>query len=214
MLLRASPATFLIFFSLVQSGCGADVGTLDEDSGNVTSEDNPNEVMTTLRLTFSPSSGAETFTATWADPELDGEPTIDTIVLSTDETYSVTLEVLNELEEPVEDVTPEILQEMDEHQVFFTGSAVIGPSNTNNPDAIIEQRYNDADNNGYPIGLSNTIIVNESGTGILRVLLRHMPKVNGSLVKTGDLASVMDTSGATSLPGSTDINVEFDVITQ
>ena len=50
-----------------------------------------------------------------------------------------------------------------------------------------------------------------TGTGTLSVLLRHMPLVNGSIVKTDGLAAVMNTDGATALPGSTDIDVNFNM---
>ena len=60
--------------------------------------------------------------ATWADPEQDGMPKIDTITLEEGKTYTLTIEVLNELEMPAEDVTKELLDELDEHQFFFTGS--------------------------------------------------------------------------------------------
>lgn len=193
------------------AGCGGDVGETAEQLIAGDDEDNPNEVMTTLTLTFTAASSSETLTASWADPELDGAPLIDDIILAEGETYAVILEVFNELEDPTEDVTPEIRDEMDEHQVFFTGSAVVGPCNTGNPDAVIEHTYEDEDNNGFPIGLSNAFFAQAAGSGVLNVLLRHMPEVNGSAVKTGDLATVMDTNGAPSLPGSTDINVSFAV---
>ena len=57
------------------------------------------------RLTFAPENGGETFTATWADPEQDGEPTVDDIKLVNGESYTVTMTVLNELEDPAEDLT-------------------------------------------------------------------------------------------------------------
>ena len=204
--------TFLIFitFSFL-IGCGSDVG--NPEAGNVLDghDENPNEVMTTLKLTFTPTNGGESVVITWADPELDGDPSIDDITLNNGQSYTVGFEVFNELEDPTRDVTPEIRDEMDEHQVFFTGSAVEGPCNTANPAAIIEHSYEDTDTNGYPIGLSNTFIATATGTGTLSVLLRHMPLVNGTIVKTDGLAGVMNTDGATALPGSTDINVDFNM---
>ena len=206
----ATKSLLLIVATLV-IGCGGDVGNIDAGGLLDGHDENPNEVMTTLRLNFAPTDGGESFVIQWADPELDGNPIIDDIVLNNGKSYTVTFEVLNELEEPTEDVTPEITDEMDEHQVFFTGSAVEGPCNTTNPDAIIEHLYEDLDNNGFPIGLSNTFTARTTGAGILSVLLRHMPLVNGSVVKTAGLAAVMDTDGSTALPGSTDINVDFNV---
>ena len=121
------------------------------------------------------------------------------------------VEFLNELVDPTIDVTPEIRDEMDEHQVFFTGTAVEGPCNTANPDAVVEHSYDDADSNQFPIGLTNTFTAKASGTGALFVLLRHMPPINADAVKTGTLADVIDSGSSTDLPGSTDIDIEFQV---
>ena len=117
----------------------------------------------------------------------------------------------NELVDPTVNVTPEIQDEMDEHQVFFTGTAVEGPCNTANPDAVVEHAYGDTDSNEFPIGLMNTFTAKASGTGVLGVLLRHMPPINGEAVKTGTLADVIDSGSSTDLPGSTDIDIEFTV---
>ncbi|MBT6432057.1 MAG: hypothetical protein HOK28_03125 [Deltaproteobacteria bacterium] len=198
--------------SLVLVGCGDDVGHDDHDHDDHEGHDHdPNEVMTTLKLTFTANSDGSSFVASWADPENDGSPVIDDITLTNGETYTVTFGVLNELEDPAEDITPEITDEKDEHQVFFTGSAVEGPAHTSNPDAVVEHVYEDSDNNGFPIGLTNSFLATVNGTGVLSVLLRHMPPVNGEAVKTGTLAQVMDSGSATDLPGSTDINVDFNV---
>ena len=194
------------------ASCGDDVGHDDHDHDHH-GHDHENEVMTTLKLTFAGSDG-NSAVFTWADPEDDGSPVIDDISLTNGETYTVTLEVINELEDPAEDITPEISDEKDEHQVFFTGTAVKGPANTANDAAVIEHSYSDTDNNGFPIGLTNSFVATSAGTGVLNVVLRHMPPVNGTPVKTGDLAGVMDGGKVTDLPGSTDISVDFNVSVQ
>ena len=38
-----------------------------------------------------------------------------------------------------------------------------------------------------------------------------MPPINGEAVKTGTLADVIDSGSVTDLPGTTDINVDFNV---
>ena len=195
--------------SLVLFGCGEEVGHDDHEGHD---HDDPNEVMTTMKLTFTAESDGSSFVATWADPENDGSPMIDDISLTNGETYTVTFSVINELEDPAEDMTPEITDEKDEHQVFFYGAAVQGPANTANADAVVEHAYADVDNNGLPVGLTNTFTATAAGTGVMSVLLRHMPPVNGEAIKVADLAAVMDAGSDTDLPGSTDINVDFNVI--
>ena len=201
---------FLLPFAFVV-GCGDDVGNTESDGSTDGIEVNPNEVMTTVKLTLTPTSGGESFVVTWADPENDGSPVIDDMTLTNGETYTVSVEFLNELVDPTVNVTPEIMDEMDEHQVFFTGTAVEGPCNTANPDAVVEHAYGDTDSNEFPIGLMNTFTAKASGTGVLSVLLRHMPPINGEAVKTGTLANVIDSGSSTDLPGSTDIDIEFTV---
>ena len=200
--------------TILISGCGGDVGDVEASEMLDGHNENPNEVMTTLRLTFSPLTGEESFSVSWADPELSPHPHVDEIVLQYGRTYRVDLEVFNELEIPVEDITPEIQDEMDEHQVFFTGNAVEGPSTTTNPDAIIQQLYDDVDNYGYPIGLESTIVSTNTGSGVLSIQLRHLPMLKGALLKSDGLASLMANEGEEAMPGSTDIRVDFNISVQ
>ena len=211
---------FIMFLLPACGGDGDDVGGDDHNHEGHGHDDHgddhhghdhdPNEVMTTVKLNFAPESGGEAVEFTWADPENDGEPVIDPINLTEGETYTVSVRVLNELEDPAEDVTIELRDELDEHQFFFTGDAVSSPANENES-AIITQAYADEDGNGFPVGLTNTIVATASGTGTLTIMLRHMPPVNGEAVKTGTLADLVKNGDVASLPGSVDIEINFDV---
>ena len=156
------------------------------------------------------ASGGDAIEFSWADPEADGSPVITPIVLTANESYAVSIQVLNELEMPAEDVTIELRDELDEHQFFFTGDAVSSPANEND-DAIITQSYDDVDSEGYPVGLSNTIEATAAGMGTLSIMLRHMPPVNGNLVKTGELADLVKNGQTDELPGNVDIEIDFPV---
>lgn len=173
--------------------------------------DHEHEVMTTLVLTFTAQSDGSVSEFSWADPENDGSPVIDDIFLQDADDYDLSLSILNELEDPVEDVTPEIADEADEHQVFFTGTAVQGPSVSDNADAVIEQAYADEDDNGLPLGLSNAITTLATGTGKLTVTLRHMPPENDNPVKIEGLAADVSTGGFDSIGGADDISVTFNL---
>ena len=201
-------------FSPSLGACGGDVGDVEASKMVDGHNENPNEVVTTLRLTFSPLTGEESFSVSWADPELSSLPRVEEIILQYGRTYRVELEVFNELEIPAEDITPEIRDEMDEHQVFFTGSAVEGPSTTTNPSAIIQQIYRDVDNYGYPIGLASTIVSTNTGSGVLSIQLRHLPMLKGAMLKSDGLASLMANEGEEAMPGSTDIRVDFNISVQ
>ncbi|MEQ9497338.1 MAG: type 1 periplasmic binding fold superfamily protein [Deltaproteobacteria bacterium] len=190
--------------ALFISACGGDV-TDPHDH-------NEQEVITIVRLTF--TAGVDRTVATFDDPDGDGgaAPTIDGIALTASSTYAVTVQLENGLESPAEDITAEVREEADEHQLFFTGDAVSGPA-TSNTDAILTHSYADMDDDGLPIGLDNTIVAERAGTGSLTLTLRHLPSEDGVL-KVADLASTAASGGITALPGDSDVSVTFDVTVQ
>lgn len=189
--------------SLCLAACGGD----DDDAGD---GGNQEEVITTVTLTFAPEGGGEDVVAVWDDPDGDGGsgPTIDPVALAAG-TYDLTLTFENGLEDPPEDITVEIEDESDQHQIFLTGTAVDGPA-SDQADAPLAHTYNDEDANGLPIGLDNTIVA-EPGEGTLTVTLRHLPPVNDSAVKTAELAQQVIDDGIGALPGATDASVNFEV---
>jgi len=177
-------------------------------------EINVNEVITTVALAFTPSAGGAPLEFRWADPENDGSPVIDDIVLSDADDYDLAVSFLNELEDPPEDITEEVDAESDQHQVFFTGTAVESESTGANPGASITIAYADTDANGLPLGLATTVTTLGTGMGTLVVTLRHMPPENDTAVKVDGLAEQVATGGISSLPGDTDAGVTFDVEVQ
>jgi hypothetical protein len=168
-----------------------------------------NELITTVELTFAPMGVGTPVVATFRDDDGDGgnPPTIDPVNLTTGTSYMLNVQFLNELEMPPEDITLEVKDEGDQHQVFFTGTAVNGPA-TSNTTGPLTHAYGDTDANGFPIGLTNTVMA-VTGTGTLTVTLRHLPPVNDTPVKTGTLAETVKTMGITGLPGDSDVNVSF-----
>jgi hypothetical protein len=174
-------------------------------------EDNEEEVITTVTLTFTPDGGGDAIEATWADPENDGSPVIDAITLGDGTTYALAVSFLNELEDPAEDITTEVAEEDDEHQVFVLGSAVEGPATGTNDDAVVTHAYDDADADGNPVGLANTITATGAGAGALRIVLRHLPAEDGTALKAAGLAEDLAADGLDALPGSTDADVSFDL---
>jgi hypothetical protein len=173
------------------------------------SHDHEEELITTVRLSFESSTG-EMVEADFYDPMDGSTPTADTVSLLDGETYSLSISFWNELEDPAEDLTSEIADEGEAHQVFLHGDAVDSPAS--NPDEpLIAASYADADENGFDLGLMHEIEVLQTGTGALSVLLRHMPEENGESVKTADLASDFASDGTSALPGDTDVAVEFNL---
>jgi hypothetical protein len=161
----------------------------------------PEEVITTVVLDFVPDSG-EPITARWADPENDGSPVIDPIPLALGTAYRTTVRLLNELEDPPEEITDEVAAESDEHQLFFLGSAI---------GTVLEHAYADTDDAGLPVGLESDVTAVAAGSGDLVVALRHLPVENGSAQKVDGLAGQAAAEGLSSLPGTTDAEVTFQV---
>lgn len=168
-----------------------------------------NEVITTLVLTFTPVAGGDALEFSWADVENDGNPVIDDIALSDADDYDVTVSFLNELEDPAEDITLEIQDEDDEHQIFFTGTAVQGPATGTNASAVVEHAYADSDADGLPVGLDNTFTTLGTGSGELTVTLRHLPPENGEAVKVSGLADTVASDGFGAIGGDNDVQVTF-----
>ena len=192
--------TFLLL--LLATAC-TDVENPDnEDEG---------EVITTVELRLTPQAGGDALTFTWTDPENDGDPVVDVVDLSDETEYDLSVSFFNALEDPPEDITPEIVDEADEHQVFFTGTAVQGPATGDNPGAVLTHAYADVDADGSPIGLQNTLSTGGDGQGSLVVTLRHLPAQGGAPVKTATLAEDAAAGGLDSLPGEVDAQVEFSV---
>ena len=177
-------------------------------SDDVVIEDN--EVITTVILQFTPTGGAA-ITATFDDPDGDGgtAPTIDPIALVAGTTYATTVQFQNRLEAPAEEITDEVRDEAEDHQVFLTGTAVSGPA-TANAAAALTHTYADQDANGLPIGLGNTIVA-AAGTGQLTLTLRHLPPLNGAAAKVAGLAEQVKAGGFPAIGGTTDVQVDFSV---
>lgn len=188
-------------------GLVAVVACSDDDGGT----QNENEVITTVTLSFAPMGGGAAVTAAFDDPDGDGggAPVIDPINLAAGTMYTATVRFQNKLETPPEEITEEVTDESDQHQIFFTGTAVNGPA-SNQPGAPLTHAYADTDANGLPIGLSNTITA-ATGTGQLTLTLRHLPPVNDTPAKTAALAMQVQSGGFAALAGETDAQVNFTV---
>jgi hypothetical protein len=162
----------------------------DDDPAPVNEE----EVITTVRLTL--TSSADGSIVVFQSQDLDGDgpdapvlTTIGSITAMTD--YSGSVVFLNELETPSEDITVEVLEEDDEHQVFYAFTGTSGSSAT----------YNDMDDDGNPIGVSTTFSSGAAATGnTLTLTLRHEPSKDADGVSDGDI---------TNAGGETDVAATF-----
>lgn len=154
---------------------------------------NEEEVITTMRIYFTPSAGGNSILFEFKDLDGDGgnAPIITSDTLATNTTYSGVLELLNETETPADTITFEILEEAEDHQFFFS-STVEGTAAS----------YSDLDSNSNPIGQQFILSTGNMGHGQFTVTLRHQPDKEALNVSTGDI---------TNAGGETDIEVNFDL---
>lgn len=183
---------YLMFASLLAGALF--VTSCDNDDPEPESEE---EVITTLTMTFSPVSGGSDVVFQFQDPDGDGgnAPTITNGTLAANTGYSVSIGLLNESEDPAEDIGEEVAEEADEHQFFFQVTNGLN----------LSFAYSDVDSEGNPIGLETLFTAGDPSTGTLRVILRHEPDKNATDVSIGDI---------TNAGGETDIEVDFDVTIQ
>ncbi len=157
---------------------------------------NEEELITTLIYTLTPDGGGTAIEFRFTDLDGDGgdAPIISNGTLAANTTYSGAVTLLNEAETPAENITEEVEEEDEEHQLFFT---IISANAT--------VAYADADADGNPVGLATTVTTTGASTGTLTITLRHEPNKDGANVSSGDI---------TNAGGETDIEVTFDVTVQ
>ena len=163
----------------------------------------PAEVITTVRLSL--TSGGNTVLGTWTDADGEGgaEPVIvDPMPLTAGSTYAVSIELLNELETPAEDITEEIRAEAEEHLFFYvqTGDVVSVAI-----DDVESQYTTNSEGEDLPVGLSAELTADVAGMGTLQVVLKHLPPINETPQKT---------AATTINDGESDIDVTFNITVQ
>ena len=177
-------SAFYALLTLAMLGCSD-----DDTTPEIINED---ELITTVILTLTPDSGDQVVLTT-IDLDGDGPDEPVTTVsgsFSENTEYQGAVRFLNENETPAEEITDEVLEEADEHQVFYTISDGLNITTT----------YVDFDDNDNPLGVQITLSTGAASEGSLTVTLRHEP------VKPND--------GLESAGGETDISTSFDVSIQ
>lgn len=179
-----------LFAALAFSSC-----TKDEAVPEVVNEE---ELITTITAIYTPVGGGTAVTLQYKDLDGDGAnaPVISVSgPFEKNKTYNGTVTFKNEAANPAQDITPEILEEGDEHQLFYqiTGTLnafTYGTATTN------------FDKNGKPIGLQSVFVTTGAASGSLTITLRHEPIKSAANVSTGDI---------TNAAGATDAEVVFSI---
>lgn len=152
---------------------------------------NEEEVITTMTVTLvNHQNGNDVVTMQTQDLDGDGpnEPVVTVSgPLSAGTSYSGSVQFLNEMEDPAEDITEEVQEEDDEHQVFFSASGV-----------VMEFVYMDFDGDGNPLGTQFVLAPLGAGSGSLTITLVHEPtKPNDGLDTAGGEIDIQTTFSVT-----------------
>ncbi len=182
---------FILTISLVIFACKKDDKTPTPSDSGDTPPPNEEELITTLVLTFTDTTGlVAPFTVTFADPDGDGgnaPTTHEEIHLDSNKYYNVSIQFLDESKTPAEDITAEVEAEGDEHMICYTPA---GPASL----TIVR-----TDSDGtFEVGLTSfwsTGGMSMTGNTVT-VVLKHQPGVkDGSCV-----------------PGDTDVEIVFNLV--
>jgi hypothetical protein len=164
----------LFFIGLLASTLLFTIGCDRDDDDE---PDNEQELITTVKLTFTPASGTPV-TASARDLDGDGgnPPVIQPVNLKANTDYTLTVEFSDESKSPVENITEEVKTESDEHLVCFVVTGAM-------PAPAIQ----DKDGNNQNLGLTSKFKTGTAGSGTLRVTLKHLPtKTASNACSTGE----------------------------
>ena len=175
----------IIIFTVLLVGCKKEPDVLPTDD---------NELITTVELVFTDQSNT---VKRFKFKDIDGDSrtppeAFDTLKLARNTDYSVEIHLADESKGPIDDITESIKEESDVHLFVYRPKPV----------SLLAMQITDTDKNALPIGLTAKAKTQYfPGTGVLQVLLKHQPPLNGKIVKTGDEEA-----------GSTDLDLTFPVI--
>jgi len=181
-----SLASLFLLFSLFITGC--------KKEEQVVSPPLPgNEFLTTVKLELVNTVTNDTVIGIWRDLTPEDTNPADTSLallnLKENSTYKATIFLLDETKNPAEDITTEIKERGNYHQLFYFPSPNLGAN------LVVNVTDTDTNSPPLPLGITTNFITNAAAIGKVNVILRHQPNV-----KNGTFA-----------PGSTDIDVNFQV---
>jgi len=157
-------SAIILIFSVLSNGCSS-----DEDQPELIQEE---ELITTVKLTF--KSSDETQIIQWNAEGTNSE----SIQLKANSIYDVAVEFLDESDPvDIEDITTEVIEEANDHQVFYEFSGVNVTYETSDTDTL--------DDNQNPLYINSLWNSGEPGSGKVRVYLIHEPTSKSSNDRNG-----------------------------
>ena len=175
------------------------------DSDDPVKEDVP-ELITQVRLTFTPNGGGAAIVASANDPDGQGIQPVQVdvpIVLNASTSYALSISLINDLANPSDpeyDISDEVLEEAEEHMFFFswTNNVFADPVGNGNIDNRADpMNYDDDDSDGLPLGLTTSWTTAEVSSGNFRVVLKHQPDLK--------------TASSDANTGETDLDITFPI---
>ena len=157
--------------------------------------DHDHELITSVVLDMTDQDGNE-YSFAWDETTGDDLPDVE---IPANSSLTVAVSFLNTEEDPPEDITLEIEDEADEHQVFWMSD-------------LATYTYDDADADGLPLGLWGTIDTTDAGEGELEVTLRHLPLQDGESQKFEGMEDVVESEGFASIGGDNDVQLAFPLV--
>lgn len=163
--------------------------------------ENPEELITTVKLILTDVSTLTEYEFIWRDLDGDGglppEITVPSS-LPAGATFAGVIQFLNELESPTEDLTDEIIDEGDEHQVFYQISPALFPM------TVAYSPFDELDDDGKNIGIKTVFVTSSTQSGgSLRIVLKHEPSKSPQ----------RDIDNPDGAGGETDVDITFSGIT-
>jgi hypothetical protein len=179
-----------LFAALTFSSCSND----DDNTAPVNEE----ELITTVTAIYTPVGGGTAITLKYKD--LDGDGANAPVItvsgnFEQNKTYNGAVTFKNEAANPTEDITPEIIEEGVDHQLFYQKTGTLNAF-------TYATATNNFDSNGKPIGLQSIFVTTGTASGILKITLRHEPNKSAANVAAGEI---------TNAAGSTDAEVSFSI---
>lgn len=149
---------------------------------------NEEELITTLKVSL--IEAGTTTPQVFIFKDIDGPggqaPSIDSIIINANKSYTASLQFLNESVSPADDITLEVSAEAADHQVYYQATTVDLAATNLNIDGL-----------GLPLGITSTWTAGAAGKGAMKITLKHKP---GTKAANDPVTK-----------GETDIEVEFGV---
>ncbi|MGB3773738.1 MAG: type 1 periplasmic binding fold superfamily protein, partial [Leeuwenhoekiella sp.] len=165
--------TLLFLAAALASSCSSD------DDNDIPELVNEEEVITTMNVTLTAPGGD---VITFQSRDLDGDgPNAPVITVSgplaVNTIYSGEVELLNQTETPADNITLEVMEENEEHQLFFSNTDALDVSFAY---ADTENDYDDDasndDDDANPVGILFTLSTVEASSGTVSITLIHEPE--------------------------------------